>query len=159
MPLLEVGRIDKAQGLRGEVVVTLTTTETTRIDPGSELLAGERVLVVESSRPHHHRWVVHFEGIFSRESAEPLAGLVLRAEAPVVTDPDDLWVHELVGSAVVERDGTPRGTVESVQENPASDLLVLDTGALVPLTFLVERDGDGRLVVEVPTGLFDLHES
>jgi len=159
MPLLEVGRIDKAQGLRGEVVVTLITTETSRIDPGSELLAGDRLLVVAASRPHQHRWVVHFEGVNSREDAAVLARAVLRAEAADVTDPDDLWVHDLVGSYVVEHDGTPRGTVESVQENPASDLLVLDSGALVPLTFLRGRDDEGRLVVEVPPGLFELDET
>jgi 16S rRNA processing protein RimM len=156
MTLLEVGRIDKAQGLRGEVVVTLTTTETSRIDPGSELLAGDRPVVVAESRPHQHRWAVRFEGVTSREMAEELARAVLRAEAPNETDPEDLWVHELVGSTVVEVDGTDRGTVEAVQDNPASDLLVLDTGALVPLRFLVGRDGEGRLVVEVPAGLFDL---
>jgi 16S rRNA processing protein RimM len=134
--LLEVGRIDKAQGLRGEVVVTLTTTETSRLDPGSELIAGDRHLVVAASRPHQHRWVVHFEGVTSREMAEELARAVLRAEAPEATDPDDLWVHELIGSAVVEPDGTDRGVVEAVQDNPASDLLVLDTGAPGPAAAL-----------------------
>jgi len=156
MSLLEVGRIDKAQGLRGEVVVTLTTTETSRIDPGSELLADDRLLVVAESRRHQHRWVVRFEGVTSREGAQALARAVLRAEAPVDTEPDDLWVHELIGSIVVEPDGTERGVVEAVQDNPASDLLVLDSGALVPLRFLVGRDDTGRLVVDVPTGLFDL---
>jgi 16S rRNA processing protein RimM len=156
--LLEVGRIDKAQGLRGEVVVTLTTTETTRLDPGSALVAGDRPVVVAESRPHQHRWVVRFEGVTRREEAEELARAVLRAEAPDATDPDDLWVHELIGSAVVEPDGTERGVVDAVQDNPASDLLVLDTGALVPLRFLVGRDETGRLVVDVPAGLFDLLE-
>ena len=55
---------------------------------------------------------------------------------------------------VCEADGTKRGRVQSVQANPASDLLVLESGALVPLTFLVEQSGD-RLVVDVPDGLFD----
>ncbi len=159
MPLLEVGRIDKAQGLRGEVVVTLTTTETSRLAPGSELVAGDRPLVVAASRRHQHRWVVSFDGFATREQAEALAGAVLRAEAPEQTSPDELWVHELVGATVVEVDGTPRGLVEAVQENPASDLLVLDSGALVPLTFLVGRDAEQRLVVDVPPGLFELDES
>ena len=65
-------------------------------------------------------------------------------------------MHRLIGSRVVEPDGTDRGVVESVQDNPASDLLVLDTGALVPLRFLVERDAQDRLVVDVPVGLFEL---
>jgi 16S rRNA processing protein RimM len=154
--LLEVGRIDKAQGLRGEVVVTLTTTETSRLAPGSELVAGDRPVVVAESRPHQHRWVVRFEGVGTREQAEELARAVLRAEAPAETDPDDLWVHELVGTAVIEADGTERGRIEAVQDNPASDLLVLDSGALVPLRFVTGRDADGRVVVEVPPGLFEL---
>lgn len=154
--LLEVGRIDKPHGVRGDVVVTLTTTETSRVDAGSVLLAGERQLLVEWSRPHQHRFVVHFDGVHGREGAEELAGLVLRAESLPDDDPEDLWVHRLIGSSVVETDGTERGVVEAVQDNPASDLLVLDSGALVPLRFLVGRDAEDRLVVEVPEGLFEL---
>lgn len=156
MTLLEVGRIDKPHGVRGDVVVSLTTTELSRVAVGSVLIAGDRELVVVSSRPHQHRFVVTFEGVVGREGAEAIAGRTLRAEAPADEDPDDLWVHRLIGSRVVEPDGTDRGLVEAVQDNPASDLLVLDTGALVPLRFLVERDALGRLVVDVPAGLFEL---
>ena len=100
-----------------------------------------------------------FAGCERREDADVLVGKVLTGEAPVGDpDPDALWVHELVGSEVVEPDGTARGLVEAVQENPASDLLVLASGALVPLTFLVGRDDEGRLVVDVPAGLFELVE-
>jgi len=154
--LLEVGRIDKPHGVRGDVVVSLITTETSRVSVGSVLQAGDRELVVAASRPHQHRFVVTFEGVYGREGAEAIAGRVLRAEPLDDEDPDDLWVHQLIGSAVIEPDGTERGRVESVQDNPASDLLVLDTGALVPLRFLVERDSLGRLVVDVPAGLFEL---
>ncbi len=154
--LLEVGKIDKPHGVRGEVVVSLTTTETSRVAVGSVLIAGDRELLVVTSRPHQHRFVVAFEGVFGREGAEAIAGRVLRAEAMADDDPDDLWVHRLIGSRVIEPDGTDRGVVEAVQDNPASDLLVLDTGALVPLRFLVERDSQDRLVVDVPAGLFEL---
>ena len=154
--LLEVGRIDRPHGVRGDVVVTLTTTETSRVAVGTVLMAGDRELVVEWSRPHQHRFVVHFDGVHGREAAEAIAGLVLRAESLPEDDPDDLWVHRLIGSRVIEVDGTDRGVVEAVQDNPASDLLVLDSGALVPLRFLVGRDAEDRLVVEVPAGLFEL---
>lgn len=157
MNLLEVGRIDKPHGVRGDVVVTLTTTESSRVDPGSVLhLSDGRTLRVVTSRPHQHRWVVEFEGVHGREGAEAVAGEVLSAEPLDDDDPDALWVHELVGSSVVEVDGTDRGEVVAVQANPASDLLVLTTGALVPLRFVVERDAEGRIVVDVPTGLFEL---
>ena len=55
----------------------------------------------------------------------------------------------------VEVDGTERGVVTAVEANPASDLLVLDTGHLVPLRFVVARD-DGRVTIDPPAGLFDL---
>ena len=156
--LLEVGRIDKPHGVRGDVVVALTTTETSRVDPGTHLFAGDRELVVVASRPHQHRWIVTFDGVLGREGAEAISGSVLRAELLPDADPDAFWVHELIGSMVVERDGTERGVVTAVQENPASDLLVLDSGALVPLRFVDERDEHDRLVVEVPDGLFELNE-
>lgn len=151
--LLEIGRIGKVHGLRGEVVVTLTTNRADRLSAGTRCWAGERELVVRSSRPHQDRQLVHFEGIDGREAAEELRGIVLRAEP--IDDPDELWVHELIGSTVTEQDGTSRGLVESVLSNPASDLLVLESGALVPLTFVVETS-PGSIVIDPPAGLFDL---
>jgi 16S rRNA processing protein RimM len=46
--------------------------------------------------------------------------------------------------------------VVSVQANPAHDLLVLDSGALVPVVFVVGEPADGRLRIDPPQGLFDL---
>jgi 16S rRNA processing protein RimM len=107
---------------------------------------------VERSAPHQHRWIVAFEGVRSIAAAEALRGTVLYA--PPMDDENALWVHELVGATVVTVDGTRRGVVDAVQANPASDLLVLDTGALVPLRFVVEHHA-GEVVVDTPEGLFD----
>ena len=71
-----------------------------------------------------------------------------------MTDPDALYVHELIGSEVVEQDGTSHGIVVSVEANPASDLLVGEAGWLVPLRFVVERRGR-QIVVDAPEGLFE----
>jgi len=103
--------------------------------------------------PHGGRWVVRFEGYSNRESAGALVGACLRAEA--LPRADGLWVHELIGSEVFGAAGESHGTVASVQANPASDLLVLASGALVPLRFVVSAE-PGRITVDVPPGLFDL---
>ena len=42
-----------------------------------------------------------------------------------------------------------------VEANPASDLLVLDSGALVPLTFVTNVEANVRIDVDVPEGLFE----
>ena len=142
----------RAHGIRGEVAVTLTTDRVERVAPGSVLWAGERRLEVTSSRPHQGRHLVAFEGVADRSAAEALQGSVLAA-APL-DEPGALWVHDLVGAEVVATDGSRLGTVTAVEANPASDLLVLDGGGLVPLRFVVEH-GDGRVVVDPPAGLLD----
>jgi 16S rRNA processing protein RimM len=170
--LLEVGRVARPHGLLGEVVVALVTNRTERLDQGTELVyrlasagatspatgplagpdASEGVLKVRESRPFQGRFLVRFEGIGSREAADRIRDAVLFA--PALEDPEALFVHDLVGSELVELDGTSRGRVVAVQANPASDLLVTEDGSLVPLRFVVERAGS-RLVIDAPAGLFE----
>ena len=155
--LLEVGRIDRPHGVKGEVVVSLVTNRTERLSPGAELQTADATLVVRRARPLEKRWLVAFEGYGDRDAAERLRGAVLLA-APL-DDPTELWVHRLIGAEVTCDAGVARGTVTAVQANPASDLLVLDSGALVPLTFLVAVEGEGeavRVLVDAPAGLFEL---
>lgn len=151
--LLEVGRIAKPHGVRGEVVVELITDRTERLAPGSVLQSDAGALVVVSARPHQHRWLVHFEGYADRTSVQPLAGLVLRAE-PLPGGEGELWVHELIGATVREVDGTERGSVVAVVANPAHDLLELVNGALVPVVF-VTSFADGIVTIAPPAGLFE----
>jgi 16S rRNA processing protein RimM len=142
--------------VRGEVVVELTTERTERAAVGSTLHAeGHGPVTITASRPHLGRWIVALEGVADRAAAEALHGARLLAEP--ITDPGELFAHDLIGSPVVDTAGGACGTVEAVQANPAADLLVLDTGALVPATFLVERRADGVVVIDPPPGLLDLN--
>ncbi len=149
---LEIGRVGRAHGLRGEVLVTLVTNRLERLAPGSVLGTERGPLEVVSSRPHKGRHLVRFAGITDRSAAEALTGLVLTA-APL-DDPDELWVHELIGATVVDVGGETHGEVVAVVANPASDLLELDDGTLVPLCFVVDSDPGRTVVVDVPPGLF-----
>lgn len=148
-----MGRVVKPHGLKGEVVVELFTNRTERLAPGTVLESARGPLEVVRASAHHHRWIVAFAGVVDHARAEALRDVVLSAEA--LDDPDSLWVHELVGAEVVDVAGVTRGTVTAVEANPASDLLVLDGGALVPLRFVVSAE-PGRVVVDPPAGLFDL---
>ena len=155
--VLLVGRINKAHGLRGDVVVTLLSSEESRLAAGAVLGSARGDLVVASSRPHQGKWIVVFEGVNSREDADALRGVELTGEP--IDDPDALWVHELVGARVREVGGTERGSVTAVLPNPADDLLELDGAALVPVTFVVGFEGEGddrRVLIAPPDGLFDL---
>lgn len=151
--LLEVGRIGRAHGIKGDLYVELITDRTERVAVGSRLWDGRRWLVVTASSPSNDRWRVHFEGVDDRNAAEAMARTLLYAEP--IDDPDVVWVHQLIGSDVVEADGTLRGRCTAVIDNPAADLLELDSGALVPMTF-VTAVAAGRVTIDPPDGLFDL---
>lgn len=153
--VLEVGRIVKPHGLRGEVIVELFTNRQERLAKSAQLETSGGTLTVRRSTPHQHRWIVSFDGVDSREAAEQLRDVVLSAEP--IDDPDALWIHQLIGSDVQHVDGRAIGTVTSVLANPAGDILELDNGVLVPLRFVVEHTPD-LLRIDPPEGLLEVNE-
>ena len=154
--LREVGRIGRAHGVQGELYVTLITDRVERVAPGARLLAGSQWLTVAEARLQPQRWLVRFVGVDDRTAAEKLTNSVLQAEPIDVDDDDDaLWVHQLIGSRVVDQHGVDRGTCVAVIDNPAHDILELDSGALVPVIFVVSCV-DGVATIDPPEGLFDL---
>jgi 16S rRNA processing protein RimM len=159
--LLSVGRIAKPHGLKGELIVVLTTNRTERVAVGSVLqTASGRQLVVSASAPHNDRWRVRFADVPDRTAAEALHGVELFAEP--MHDPDALWVHELIGAAVTLPDGTAIGTIAAVESAGSSDLVVLDDGRMIPMVFVVSNTaGDGGFVavVDPPPGLLDADEA
>lgn len=150
---LLIGEVARPHGLRGAVVVSLFSSEHDRLAVGSTLTTDEGTLVVRTARPLRDRFVVEFEGVQSIEAAESLRGTALYA-APLERE-GALWVDELIGANVRTIRGDDLGTIVSVEANPASDLLVLDTGTLVPSRFVVGDVVDGAVVVDVPEGLVE----
>ena len=110
-----------------------------------------------SSKPFgDERFIVQFEGVADRDAAEGLRGVDLEAEP--IDAPGTLWVHELVGATVRDAAGTELGRVAAVEANPASDLLVLESGGLIPIRFVTapRRRRPRTVEVDIPDGLLDL---
>ncbi len=139
------------------MVVQLWTDQARRVDPGTELASARGILTVVWSKPFGpDRYIVQFGDVADRSAAEALRGLELEAE-PLDDVPDVLWVHELVGATVRDTAGRSLGTVASVEANPASDLMVLESGGLIPVRFVTAHDAAARTVdVDIPEGLLDL---
>ena len=151
--LLDVGRIARAHGLKGDVIVVLWSTVPGRLDPGAVLYTDDGTLTVVSSQPQGTGHLVHFKGVSNRTEAEAMRGTLLRAEPLEVEGA--LWAHEMIGARLIDQGGQDRGEITAMENNPASDLLVLESGALVPLRFVVEVIAGERVVVDVPEGLFE----
>ncbi|WP_295624246.1 ribosome maturation factor RimM [uncultured Corynebacterium sp.] len=104
---MQIGRVIKPHGVRGEVVVDATTDDPTgRFAPGTALVGRqsgrERDLTVKTMRPHQGRLLVFFEEVPDRNDAETLRGM--RFFAPPVFDGDDdaYYDHELIGLRVLD---------------------------------------------------------
>ena len=152
--LLEVGRIGKPHGIRGDLFLSLTSDLVQRREVGAQLIildsSGQRTLTITASRPQQDRWVVHFEGIDDRNAAEKLTNKFLFA-API-DGADGLWVHQLIGSEVEDTSGVSWGICTGVLNNPAHDLLELESGVLIPMPFVLSCD-EGITVIDPPAGL------
>ena len=144
----------KAHGLRGQVLVDLSSDRVERLTAGNTLFSDRGPLVVVAAAVHQKtRYIVTFDRITTREEAEHWRGVVL--VAPRIDDDSVIWIDQLFGAEVVDASGVSRGVVVDVEANPASDLMVLDTGALVPLTFVVAVEANRRVDIDPPEGLFE----
>jgi 16S rRNA processing protein RimM len=164
---VEVGRVIKPHGLRGEVAVFLTSDVMDRLAAGTEVWVDGVPTTVATSRPHQGRPLVRFEHVRDRTAAELLRGALVEAAPLDAEELDHYLVSELVGVSVLDPDGAVLGTVVGLVEMPpiaGYDLLEVERPAggtwLLPAADeLVEAvdDADGlRLVVrELPEGLID----
>ena len=152
MSNLEIGRIGKAHGLRGEVTAVITSDRPERTAPGAVWILSAGPVTVGSIRPFQQKWIATLSGVDTREAAEALTGQVIWGEP--IADDDALWAHELIGATVVTPDGTEWGLVAGVYPNPASDLIELADGTLIPTVFVTDSSGlPERVVVDPPEGL------
>lgn len=170
---VEVGRVVKPHGIRGEVSIELLTDRPhVRFAEGAELWLDGTVVTIAAGRPHKGRWLVRFTDVEDRTRAESLRGAVLTA--PVLegdAEADTFWIHELVGMRVLDDDEEEVGEVASVIEMPVAagyDLLEVrrPSGARIMLPAadeLVEAretdDGFVLVVVDPPPGLLDDDEA
>ncbi|MUL80543.1 MULTISPECIES: ribosome maturation factor RimM [unclassified Mycolicibacterium] len=170
---LVVGRVVKAHGISGEVVVDVRTDDPdARFIPGVALRGrakggAERTFSVDSVREHAGRLLIRLAGVADRNAADELRGtlfIVDTADLPAIDDPDEFYDHELEGLRVVTADGTPLGAVTEVLHTAAGELLSVKADAdgrevLVPfvsaIVTSVSRD-TGTVVIEPPDGLLDL---
>lgn len=165
-----VGRIARAHGNRGQVVVDPETDfPETRFKAGSVLQVRRRdtieSLTIEHVRFHRGRPIIGLAGVDTMDAAEALAGAELRV------DPDTLhalpagsfYQHDLIGCWTETPDGRRIGRVTSVEGSAAGSRLVVQGGSgeiLIPLAegICVSVDVAARkIVVEPPEGLLDLN--
>lgn len=166
-PLLQLGYISRAHGIRGEIAVK-------PFDPGSEsLLEVERLVLqprgssetreykVESVRPTPKEFLLLLEGVLGRSAAEACVGSTVFVHREDLEPPaeGEFFQGDLIGLAAFDEQGVRLGTVEELWETgPVPNLVIRGENVVgeelvvpfvdefVPTVSLAE----GRLVVRPP---------
>jgi len=167
-----VGRIARAHGIRGQVIVNLETDfPHERFQEGAALFVKRpsgavETLTIQTVRFQHERPVIGFAGVADMNEAIALAGLELRVPLSELAPlpPGTFYRHDLIDCVVATPDGERVGVVTAVEGELGGSRLVVSCERgeiLVPLVAEICRviDPAGkRIVIAPPDGLLDLNE-
>lgn len=165
---VQVARIGKPHGIKGEVtVLVLTDAPESRFAVGSQFVVEPATigsLTVKSSRWNKDILLLGFEGTTTRNEAELLRGATMFFEADEDEDDDAWYEHELlnlqvrVGNAVVGKvTGLRTLAVQDlliVEDNEGDEVLVPFVDEIVPEVNIEE----GYVLLTPPAGLFTVNK-
>jgi len=171
--LLQVGRVARPHGLRGECKVIPECDKPAHLLDLQEIWLGStpdasRPVRIDTARLQHSRRgviaLMRLDGAQSREEAARYVHLNVYAcekDLPPL-EPGEFFLHELVGMTVVTAGGTSIGAVKDVWEMPANNLYVVERpgkkDALIPAVpaFVRKVDRKNREMLVTPVeGLLD----
>ena len=166
--LLAVGRVARAHGIRGRLLVVPYNDESQGLEKLEHLwLAGKDGVKkkVDVDRLHSERvhlgYLITLNGLDDRTKAEAYRNQEVFADRSLLPalEEGEIYAVDLVGFTVVDGAGTVRGVVEELEEAGAQDLLRLAGGTLVPLGLVREVETEARrIIIDAPEGLFELQE-
>jgi len=125
-----VGRVRRAHGIRGELVVeSLTDGPDAIFAAGRRVFAGTRAgdvspgeqeLHIVRSQPFKGGWIIAFDGIADRTTAETWRDRTLLVPESEIDPPADgeVFIHDLLGMHVSHVNGDDVGEVIEVLELP-----------------------------------------
>ncbi len=170
--LIIVGRVRKAHGIRGDLVVEPITDE-----PDAVFASGRRVIAgtatgepakdapalhITSSNPFKGGYIVHFDEISDRTAAELWRDrfLLVPADELEPLGDDEVYVHDLLGMRVELESGEKVGVVTATYELPQGLTLDVDRGGrsvLIPYDRVVTGldRATGTIRIDPPLGLLD----
>jgi len=160
---LEVGRVLKPWGVRGELKIEVLTSHPEDLSPGQQILIGDapRSFEVQSTHAKGDALILKIAGCDTPEQAEALRGQVIRIARGRATplQPNEYYHRQIIGLTVVTLDGDELGELVDIIETGANDVYVVRGPrgeVLLPARVEVIREIDldtGRMRVSLLPGL------
>ncbi len=165
---LELGRVIKAVGLKGEFKLLLSE------DFWPEVLESEKLVLegadqsgdvrVISARPAGHCLILKVEGVDDREGADALRDsvLVFESEELDVPGPEEVRPFQVIGLEVKLAGGERLGEVADLEPMPAQPLLLVkgeERDYRIPFVEPIVREWnaeEGWIEIDPPPGLLEI---
>lgn len=143
-----------AHGVKGEVRLKLFTDSVDNLARHDRLVVGgvERRLL--SARDGGKTAVARFEGVSDRSAAEALRGSLVEVDRDALPslEEGEYYHADLIGLPCFDQEGEPVGTIVSIDNFGAGDLLDVETvegrRSLIPFTPGVADLEDGKVVLD-----------
>ena len=169
---VNVGKIVKPHGIRGEVSIAPTTDWPEQFQAGQSFRiyktgSEPKQIVFEKVRNHHPQLIAKLKGVDSRNGAETLRGWYLQVTAqsrPVLPE-NEFYVSDLIGLRAVTKENVDLGILTDVLQHTGQDLYVISRDGketLIPAVkeFISEVNLKERVIVINPIeGLIESDEN
>ncbi|GAA0353461.1 ribosome maturation factor RimM [Alkalibacterium iburiense] len=133
MEYFDVGKVVNTHGIKGEVrVISITNTPEDRYYEGAPLTwfgtdGSKEELTVRSHRVHKNFDLLTFENYYNINQVEKFVGGMLRISEDYLLElPDNtFYIHEVIGSRVIDDTGEEVGKVKEILSPGANDVWVI----------------------------------
>lgn len=167
--MVNIGRLTKAVGLKGEISVMTYAEDSDNIYEGAELHVDfkgkDQLMKITAVRYQKNKPVVKLEGVNDRNGAEELRNceVYISEDDLVELEDGEIYIRDLIGLEVYDRFSQQTlGVVEDIISNPTQDVyrVVSEEGreVLIPAVEAFEREFDlerGVIEVELIPGFLD----
>lgn len=158
---IQIGEIATAHGIKGFVKLRSFVEDETLLTGDNVFTSenGDKTVKITLKNAIKGDWVAEVKGVADRNAAEILRGTKLYIDRDALPQADDgeYYIEDLKGMNVVDKDGKALGTVLSIENFGASDLIDIkpESGAsyYVPFTddTVIDVDFETRTItVELP---------
>lgn len=161
---LAVGKLHRAHGVHGEIIMEVLTDFPERLETGITLFIGKehQPVRLKSRRWHNQNLLVSFDGYSNPEAVSVLVNQLVQvpaADRPPLPE-GEYYHHQLLGLQVVDENGNLLGRLKQILETGANDVYIVQPEQgreiLLPAIDSVLQSIDlaqGRITIHLLPGL------
>lgn len=144
MKTVVIGKIVKPQGIKGEVKVMPLTDDPLRFRALKRVMMNGVEYDVENVRVNGNDVFLLLKSINDRNAAEALRGkdVEIFPQDSIVPQEGRYFIKDFIGMKLVDELGTAYGTITDILQYGSADIILLDTGVMIPYLAALEKEVD-----------------